>query len=349
MPVIRHRSPVAVDGDESRGDSGGDRQGSPGSGRRRRRSLWRRFGRSALLVAAGTAALALAGPFALRPFTDVAGAAGRVTVACVIDFGGSMTNQVVGCVSVPASSSKYDALSAFVAQSHLALPTYASSGLLCSINTIPASGCGQVTGGGYVYWSYFTGAESGWTYASTGAFGTVTPGDVEGWRFQDPGTGHPNDPAPRTTSSFSALCPSSAPPPTTTTTPTTKVNRPPTRVGGKTGGAAGSAGAVGAVTRHVRARRSAKATTASPATGTSGGSTSTTLPPTTPSTYPAEPGSSSSASDISIPDNPLVRQSATSTRTVGGIGPDPLIVGGLIVAALVIAATGLWRRRSRTP
>ena len=52
---------------------------------------------------------------------------------------------------------------------------------------------------------------------------------------------------------------------------------------------------------------------------------------------------------LPVPDNPLVRQSATSTRTVGGIGPDPLIVGGLIVAALVIAATGLWRRRSRTP
>jgi len=347
MSVIRHRSPVAVDGDESRGEPGGGRHGSTSNGRRRRRSLWRPFGRGALLVAAGTAALALAGPFALRPFTDVAGAAGRVTVAFVIDFGGSMTNQVVGCVSVPASNSKYDALAAFAAQSQLALPTYASSGLLCSINTIPASGCGQVVGGDYIYWSYFTGADSGWTYASTGAFGTVTPGDVEGWRFQNPGTGRPNDPAPRTTSSFSALCPSSVPPPTTTTPTTTKVNRPPTRVGGKTRGAAGAAGAV---TRHVRVHRSAKATTASSATGKSGGSTTTTTrPASTPPTYPADPESGSSATEISIPDNPVVRQSATNARTVGGIGPDPLIVGGLIVAALVIAATGLWRRRSRTP
>ena len=168
MSLIRRRSPVAADGDRSR----------PPARSRRRRSPLRRLVQGTLVVAAGTAALSLAGPFALRPFTDVAGAAGTVTVAFVLDFGGTPADEVVGCVTVPDTASRYDALTAFTQARGLAAPTYAPSGLLCSINGAPSSGCGQVVAGGYVYWSYFTGGQGGWTYASAGAFGTVTAGDV---------------------------------------------------------------------------------------------------------------------------------------------------------------------------
>ena len=180
--------------------------------------MWRRIGRGALVVAAGTAALALAGPLALRPFVDAAGAAGaagEVSVAFVLDFGPG-TTPVTGCVDVPASDNRYDALAAFASQQGLAQPTYNSSGLLCSINGIPSSGCGQVVAGGYIYWSYFTGGQGGWTYSSTGAFGTVTPGDVEGWRFQNPGSGRPNDPPPRSSARFAAICGSGTVTPPTT-------------------------------------------------------------------------------------------------------------------------------------
>ena len=193
MSITRRPAPAAIDGGPAR---------PTGSPRTRR---WRRLARGALVIAAGTAALALAGPFALRPFVDAAGAAGEVTVAFVLDFGPG-GSQVVGCVSVPATDSRYDALSAFATEKGLVPPAYAPSGLLCSIDLIPASGCGQSVAGGYIYWSYFTGSGGRWAYSSTGAFATVRKGDVEGWRFQDPGSGRPNDPGPRTAAVFTSIC-----------------------------------------------------------------------------------------------------------------------------------------------
>ena len=163
MSITRRRATAATDEDSAR---------SIGS---RRVRTWRRVGRGALVVAAGTAALALAGPLALRPFVDAAGAAGAagdVTVAFVIDFGPG-TTPVVGCVDVPPTDNGYDALAAFASQEGIDQPTYNPSGLLCSINCIPSSGCGQVVAGGYIYWSYFTGAKGGWTYAIVGC---VRPG-----------------------------------------------------------------------------------------------------------------------------------------------------------------------------
>ncbi len=198
-----------------------------------RNRSWRRLATGSLCIAAASAALALAGPYALEPFVDAAGAATEVGVAFVLDFGGDR-GQVVGCVHVPTSDNRYDALAAFTEQEHLAAPTYNDTGLLCSIGGIPVSGCGQQVGNRYIYWSYFTGPTTTdgpgpWSYSSTGAFaqvGACTPGpggalvgcDVEGWRFQDPGTGLPNDPAPRTPADYAAICLSSV---TTTTAPTT--------------------------------------------------------------------------------------------------------------------------------
>jgi hypothetical protein len=309
MSITRLRSTAANDEDSAR------------SIRTRRTRAWHRIGRGALVVAAGTAALALAGPMALRPFVDAAGAAGAagdVAVAFVIDFGPG-TTPVVGCVDVPPSDNGYDALAAFATQEGIYQPTYNSSGLLCSINSVPSSGCGQVVAGGYIYWSYFTGGKGGWTYASSGASGTVTTNVVQGWRFQNPGKGNPNDPAPRRTARYNSICRLSK---STTTT-----------------------------TRPSRVRRVTVTPTVAPVKNRSTASTTTTVPSSpTPSTYP--PVASTSLPSISVPPDPekgLVSTKHASGGSAGGPGPDPLIIGGLLVAALGVAAFTRWRKRPRTP
>jgi len=336
MPHNRRRSPVAAAGDGPR----------PRSGRHRWRgaaSPARRLVRGLLVVAAGTAALALAGPLALRPFADAAGAAGEVGVAFVLDFGGTPADLVVGCVTVPAPDSRYDALSAFAASRGLAPPTYAPSGLLCSINGTPASGCGQTVPGGYVYWSYFTGGSGTWTYASTGAFATVGPNDVEGWRFQDPGSGRPNDPPPRSPAQYAAVCP-----PTPATTTTTTV---PAATG--TGASAPTTGA--STTTTAAAATGRPAGPAGPAAG--GGSHPTTSVPGGP-TGPAAAGSSTSgppgpggAGAASGPSTraPAVGVASVTRHGAPGTGPWPAVVGGLLVAGLALVAWLRWRTRLRTP
>ena len=109
-----------------------------------------------IVMAAAAAALAWAGPDALVPLKDAVAATSQVNVAFVIDFGGS-TKVDVGCVKVPSTDNEYQALAAFTQQEDVAPPTYANSGLLCSIGGIPPSGCGQADGNGYIYWSYWLG------------------------------------------------------------------------------------------------------------------------------------------------------------------------------------------------
>ena len=342
MSLIRRRTPVATDG-------GPPRAGAGRTGTARPVGPVRRLVRGALVVAAGTAALSLAGPFALRPFVDVAGAAGTagsVSVAFVLDFGGTPATLVTGCVSVPDTDTRYDALSAFIASRGLAPASYAASGLLCSINGVPASGCGQTVPGGYIYWSYFTGGRGGWSYSSTGASGTVTPNDVEGWRFQDPGSGRPNDPAPRSAGVYRLHCATVRPTPTPTTTATTAAVGP----GGRSAAGGGTA--------------QPQTAAASGLAGTSkkgkGGQSDSLIGSGSGSGYASGSGTvaasgNSGSSDgsgsyppISIPPDPEVGVVATHHVTPGG-GPDPLIVGGVLVAGLAVAAWARWRRRPRTP
>jgi len=343
MSLIRHRSPVVVDGDPSR---------PPAAGRRRRSarttSPVRRLGRGALVVAAGTAALALGGPFALRPFAAVAGAAGDVTVAFVLDFGGTPANVVSGCVTIPPGDTGYDALSAFTASRGLAVPTYNAQSLLCSIDGTPSSGCGQMVGGGqYIYWSYFTGVAGSWQYSSTGAFGTVTTGDVQGWRFQDPGSGRPNDPAPRATARFDAICPAAASTTTTTVpTPTTAPTPPPAGAGTE-GGTTGGAGAVAAGTpTPTGARTSASSGPASSTTTTSAAPGSSAASTTPVSSSPTAAGTTHATG---APTGPQVGVVAVTHHVAPGAGPGALIAGGLLIAGLALAAWVRWRRRPGTP
>jgi hypothetical protein len=332
MSITRRPAPAAIDG-------GPDRSADA-----RRARGWRRVARGALVIAAGTAALALAGPMALRPFVDAAGAAGEVTVAFVLDFGPS-GSQVVGCVSVPATDSRYDALSAFATEKGLVPPSYAPSGLLCSIDLIPASGCGQSVGGGYIYWSYFTGSGGRWIYSSTGAFATVTKGDVEGWRFQDPGTGRPNDPGPRTAAVFRSICSSGSPPTTTTTTTTTSTTTPPGTGSGSSG--AGPQASAPVQTPAARVAHMPAAT---------GGRTAATAPrhgaATTTTTTVSTGSAVTSTTSLNFTAPTGLPADLATARGAGadpGTGSAPLIIGGLVILALAIAAWVRWRARPRTP
>ena len=324
MSITRRRSLAATDGDSTR---------PTGYGRAR---AWHRIGRGALVVAAGTAALALAGPMALRPFVDAAqaaGAAGEVTVAFAIDFGGGSA-PVKGCVQVPPTDNGYQALGAFLAQMGMAGPTFNSSGLLCSIDAVPTNGCGQPVNGQYIYWSYFTGTGSSWAYADTGAFAPMTQGSVQGWRFQNPGTGRPNDPPPRVTAQFTSLCASSP-------------------SGGSPGGAGSSPSHRPGGGGGARKPKVAKKVTGGAAARTTGApkrSTKTSGSTTTTSTYP--PDTTTTVADIPVPPNPevgLANARHASSGGGSGPGPDPLIIGGLVVAALAVAAYARWRKRTGTP
>ncbi|HEX7443952.1 MAG TPA: hypothetical protein VF320_08705, partial [Acidimicrobiales bacterium] len=249
---------------------------------------------------------------------------------------------------------------AFTHQEGMAPPTFASSGLLCSINVVPSSGCGQTVAGGYIYWSYFTGRTGSWAYASSGAFGTVTHGDVEGWRFQNPGTGRPNDPAPRTPPQYDSIC-SSGPGTTTTTAPAT------TKGGGHPHSSTHThqAGAAPAPRNHASAGTKPTGTS-SPTTTTTRSTTTTSTDPCNPTTTTSSPTTTTSSSttttstapcdptttvpDLTVPSDPVVHLADGRPTPAGpGSGTDSLIVGGLLVAALGIAAFARWRRRPRTP
>ncbi len=156
----------------------------------------RRIVAGSLFVAAASAALASAGPDALVPLRDAAGAATEVSVAFVVDFGGAI-GPVVKCVPVPSGDNGYQALAAFTALENEAPPVYAGSGLLCSINGDPSSGCGQAAPGGYIYWSYWQGSSGNWVYAEFRGDGDRAERRRGGLAVREPGKGEPQRPAAR--------------------------------------------------------------------------------------------------------------------------------------------------------
>ena len=150
------------------------------------------------------------GPAARYPLEAIKTAASVVYVAVVVDFGdGSSTPSapVAKCVAVPQGSSLLDALTQAVGASNV---TFASSGLLCTIDGYPtpqvSSSCGQAIPGGYRYWSFWTASSGSWSYAKLGpASLPATTGAVEGWRFEYNGSGNPNDTAPVIQPNFQAI------------------------------------------------------------------------------------------------------------------------------------------------
>ena len=301
-----------------------------------------RLVRTALLAGAASVALSAAGPDALVPFRDVAGAATEVSVAFVVDFG-NLGPPVVACVRVPSGDDGYAALAAFTAQQGEATPIYNSSGLLCSIDNLPGNApnvCGAQVAGGYDYWSYWHGTSGSWVYADTGAFAPVQNGDVEGWRFETAGSSNPSDPHPALTPDFAAIC-GSVTPTTNTPTSTTVAGASAAPSPSPSGGGTGSPGP-----RGVTGSGPSPSTTSSgepsaahpvPAGSTPSGASG----PTATAPSPAPAGSTTG----SRPSAESLKAAAVSNRQDAGGGSVPVLIGALVVVALAAGAVLGWRRR----
>ena len=303
-----------------------------------------------LFIAAASAALAAGGPDALVPFSDVAGAATTIGVGFVIDFGGSAPT-VSGCVDVPPTDNGYQALDAFAQQEHLAAPQFDTngSGLLCSVNGIPAApACGQAVAGGYQFWSYWYMVDGSgtWTYANRGAsaeVGSAANGqDVEGWRYQNPGPDNASAPAPSVSPDYANLCASVAPSPSPSTVPAPApaTTVPPTVTGptsSPTGGGSSTPkpSGLGAGSSAPTTATGRESTTTMPPAS----STTTTRPGGDGSTRP-QPSAASGAQSL--------RATDTAARQGSGGGTVPALVGALLLLVLTAGAVFGWRRRART-
>ncbi|MFM8862274.1 MAG: hypothetical protein ACKOIA_07480 [Acidimicrobiia bacterium] len=139
-----------------------------------------------LAPAAAAPADACAAPMAE---TDV-----RVVVVVDPGDGGPMSTT---CLVVPRGTTGMQVLARRAAMLGVAVPRYASSGLLCAIDGYPSSGCGERGGAGFRYWAYFSGTSGDWSYGKGNPFTRrVVDGDIEGWRFVE-GAGNGTDPPPR--------------------------------------------------------------------------------------------------------------------------------------------------------
>ena len=218
----------------------------------------RRVGsRIAAVVAAPVALLAaLAAPAGSLPGATSScppPAPGTVRVAVVVDHGDGRSVDTACVVLDDASPTGLDALAAYAATRGGL--RFHGSGLLCAIGGNPATGCGEVVGDDYLYWSYWTGDGGSWSYASFGPTRRVGDGAVEGWRFQA-GAGNATDPPPRAAApsvAFPTPAPTTAPPttrpttapppPPTTAAPIATNPRPSTSPGGEPSAATGGSGA----------------------------------------------------------------------------------------------------------
>src|SRR4051812_1657484 len=169
--------------------------------------------RSRAFAAAGLIVCSFATPLGGRA-VERACAASSVHIAVVVDSG---SGSAVSAVCVPGGSRDNGAtiLATRAAILGTPQPRYNASGLLCAIDGLPASGCGEHTGSRYAYWSYSHGSGGNWLYSSIGpAAWRVDPGTVEGWRWHPDGTGLPSDPPPRGPAVASRVCVPPAPPTT---------------------------------------------------------------------------------------------------------------------------------------
>lgn len=317
-----------------------------GAGTRARVLLW------GLFVGAAAAVLAPVGPGALVPLKLAIASADSVGndvyVAVVVDFGnGSGKSTVTKCVPVPSNARDSDALAAAVGSSNVA---YASSGLLCAIDSYPSNGvqnCGQSVGSGnYDYWSYWHGSSGSWVYANNGPTeqSVSSPGnDVEGLEFQlnEPDNG--SDPPPTESPSYASICNAS-----TEISPALAPSAPATTTTVMT------APAVSATPTTTRTGSAPAPTTTSTPVGArskeSGGTTTTTTALGQTSTTLASGGANKAGGTSHGSSN--AHRSATaptaSRESSGGSSSSsllPVILIAVVVAALAGFALIRWRRR----
>ena len=161
---------------------------------------------SVLVSFAGTASAASCS----GPISD-----GEIRVVLVVDSSDLGGGSSATCLVVPAGTTGSQLLARRGNELGIGSPRYGSSGLLCAIDGLPATGCGDRNSGGYGYWAYFFDGGGNWTYGSNNPFSKrLTDGAIEGWRFVTGGCGCGQDPSPRigpSRSLFPALAPARAP------------------------------------------------------------------------------------------------------------------------------------------
>ena len=297
-----------------------------------------------LVVAVAVVAAVLVVPGALDPHgLALPGAAcaqaapaaeGTQRIAVAVDPGvlGGGAGSI--CVEVPVGASGADVLVARAQALGRPVPRWASNGLLCALDGVPASGCGERIDGAYNYWAYFLGDGGSWSYAGTGpALRRATSARTEGWHFVA-GAGNASDPPPRLSPTATAICPPPPPPP--------PVTSPPAAAGPATPDASGNPIAAGGQ-------------------AVSGNAPGGAAP--TPSTVDRDPATGDAGSSPGAVGDPA-RGAATATSIAGGVGEDegaigdvsessrgsspPLAVIAVTAAVLVLGAAGVARSRRRS-
>ena len=195
-------------------------------------------------------------------------AGGEIRVVIVVDGADSGGGSSATCLVVPAGTTGSQLLARRSAELRTGSPRYGSSGLLCAIDGLPATGCGDRNAGGFAYWAYFDGASGDWSYGDINPFAKrLSDGDIEGWRYVR-GAGNGQDPPPRIAPSgslFPALAPAPSPPPdspSATPIPAGGAGAPSSAVAGGTNSAiAGESPDVGASSSAAEGSVASSATT----------------------------------------------------------------------------------------
>ncbi len=135
----------------------------------------------------------------------------EIRVVLVVDSSDLGGGASATCLVVPAGTTGSQLLARRGSELGTGSPRYGSSGLLCAIDGLPATGCGDRNAGGFEYWAYFNGSSGSWAYGNINPFTRrLSDGDIEGWRYVQ-GAGNGQDPPPRigpSRSLFPALAPS---------------------------------------------------------------------------------------------------------------------------------------------
>jgi len=133
---------------------------------------------------------------ALSASTSGCGAPSRGMARVIVIVDDGIHDASITCVVVPRGTNGSRLLIARADQLGAAVPTHAGSGLLCTIDSFPSSGCAETAGGSY--WANFSGTGGDWIYSEYNPFlRRVCDGDVEGWRYVVHGSGAAGDATPR--------------------------------------------------------------------------------------------------------------------------------------------------------
>ena len=268
-------------------------------------------------------------------------AADTVHIAVVVDPGSGPSVSAV-CVPAGARDNGATILAERAARLGTPPPRYNAAGLLCAIDGVPQTGCGEKTDARYAYWAYFHGSGGTWSYSSFGPGSwRVDPGTVEGWRFQLAGKGLPTDAPPRGPASAAAIC---APQPTPTTVRPTISRTTVPHSGGTP-----SVIAPAATTPLIGPEAAGTGPAVATATSTTASTSNTAARPTTATTARGHPSTTVAGATSASPSSSIVLTTRGLAAPPGahssGGAPLGVIIGAVLLIALGTGGAVAARRR----